>query len=284
NVLDENLWRGAFGKMLRDQSCLSKMDHCGQCPLRNECIYSRVFEPAPPPNTKVMRLYNQVPRPFVLRTVPAAKLGQHIIEISLFGDTVQYLGAVLNAFVNAARAGISKQRLRFELKDILQAKQLGVKEEWSSVLTNGLTENLPNLQIPTLPEIASFEFTRPIILKQNSQILTDRQIEFHHLFGSLLRRLFLLRYFYGQQDVTNDDSLLVDRSKTAKFMNRNLYWVERTRYSYRQNKEIPMAGVIGSCSLPMCDNTKVIWPLLWVGQWVHVGKGTTLGMGQYRLS
>ena len=27
----------------------------------------------------------------------------------------------------------------------------------------------------------------------------------------------------------------------------------------------------------------LLWPLLWQGQWVHAGKGTTFGLGAYRL-
>ncbi|WP_457676792.1 CRISPR system precrRNA processing endoribonuclease RAMP protein Cas6, partial [Thiolapillus sp.] len=26
------------------------------------------------------------------------------------------------------------------------------------------------------------------------------------------------------------------------------------------------------------------WPLLWSGQWFHVGKQTSMGLGRYRLS
>lgn len=28
----------------------------------------------------------------------------------------------------------------------------------------------------------------------------------------------------------------------------------------------------------------LLWPLLWQGQWVHAGKGTTFGLGAYRLT
>jgi CRISPR/Cas system endoribonuclease Cas6 (RAMP superfamily) len=28
---------------------------------------------------------------------------------------------------------------------------------------------------------------------------------------------------------------------------------------------------------------EVFWPYLWLGQWTHIGKGTSMGMGAYTI-
>lgn len=49
------------------------------------------------------------------------------------------------------------------------------------------------------------------------------------------------------------------------------------RYSARQQKELEYYGVVGAIGLP--EGPGPLWPLLAASLWIHVGKGTTLGMG-----
>jgi hypothetical protein len=50
------------------------------------------------------------------------------------------------------------------------------------------------------------------------------------------------------------------------------------RYSARQGNEIELRGVSGVLGLPFGPGK--LWPLLAAAQWIHVGKGAVLGMGQ----
>ncbi len=50
------------------------------------------------------------------------------------------------------------------------------------------------------------------------------------------------------------------------------------RYSARQQSELDLQGVQGSISLP--DGPGPLWPLLAAAQWLHLGKGTVMGLGQ----
>jgi hypothetical protein len=50
------------------------------------------------------------------------------------------------------------------------------------------------------------------------------------------------------------------------------------RWSSRQRKEIELRGVRGELELP--DGPGPLWPLLLLAGWLHVGKGTTQGLGQ----
>lgn len=53
------------------------------------------------------------------------------------------------------------------------------------------------------------------------------------------------------------------------------------RYSGRQKIDLEYYGVVGAIGLP--EGLGPLWPLLAALQWLHVGKGTTLGMGQVRI-
>jgi hypothetical protein len=55
-----------------------------------------------------------------------------------------------------------------------------------------------------------------------------------------------------------------------------------TRYSSRQNTLMEMGGLLGEMLLTG-PGLIGLWPALEYGQWVHVGKGTSFGLGAYTL-
>jgi CRISPR/Cas system endoribonuclease Cas6 (RAMP superfamily) len=57
-----------------------------------------------------------------------------------------------------------------------------------------------------------------------------------------------------------------------------------TRYSSRQQQEMTLGGVLGRWTLHGDEDTlSQIQPWLWLGQWLHVGKNATMGLGGYKL-
>ena len=50
------------------------------------------------------------------------------------------------------------------------------------------------------------------------------------------------------------------------------------RYSGRQRAELDLHGVTGFLDLP--DGPGELWPFLAAAQWLHLGKGTVMGLGQ----
>ena len=75
---------------------------------------------------------------------------------------------------------------------------------------------------------------------------------------------------------------LTQDNKKIDFKNKQLEWFDWTRYSSRQAAEINMGGLVGTVELNM-RGLNVFWPYLWLGQWTHVGKGTSMGMGAYTI-
>jgi CRISPR/Cas system endoribonuclease Cas6 (RAMP superfamily) len=58
-------------------------------------------------------------------------------------------------------------------------------------------------------------------------------------------------------------------------------WKAWARYSARQGRRIEWTGLVGPAIYEA--DLAPLWPYLVLGQWVHVGKGVTFGLGRYRL-
>ncbi|UYV19473.1 CRISPR system precrRNA processing endoribonuclease RAMP protein Cas6 [Halomonas qaidamensis] len=54
------------------------------------------------------------------------------------------------------------------------------------------------------------------------------------------------------------------------------------RHSNRQQKAMRLDGVTGELTLH--GRLEAWWPWLWLGQYTHVGKNTSFGVGQHHLS
>jgi hypothetical protein len=64
----------------------------------------------------------------------------------------------------------------------------------------------------------------------------------------------------------------------------DLHWFDWTRYSSRQQQEMTLGGVLGNWTLHGApDVLAEIYPWLWLGQWLHVGKNASMGLGKYHL-
>jgi len=61
-----------------------------------------------------------------------------------------------------------------------------------------------------------------------------------------------------------------------------LQWKDWTRFSSRQDQEMTLGGVIGEWTLS--GDLEELLPWFWLGQWLHVGKNATMGMGKYSLT
>jgi hypothetical protein len=58
-------------------------------------------------------------------------------------------------------------------------------------------------------------------------------------------------------------------------------WTRWARYSGRQDRRMEWEGLVGPVEYD--GDLKAFWPYLLFGQWIHVGSGTTFGLGRYCL-
>jgi hypothetical protein len=73
----------------------------------------------------------------------------------------------------------------------------------------------------------------------------------------------------------------VGHAETLRDDRTQLRWKDWTRYSSRQKQEMTLGGVMGRWLLR--GELAPLWPWLYLGQWLHLGKNATMGMGAYTL-
>jgi hypothetical protein len=118
-----------------------------------------------------------------------------------------------------------------------------------------------------------------------TRLIFDRHLaavpEFHILIRNLLRRLSNLAYFHCDSDLDLDFRGLVDAAQEVKLIENRTRWHDWERYSARQDARLKMGGVVGETVYE--GNLEPFAPLLALGEVLHVGKGTGMGLGRYRL-
>jgi hypothetical protein len=136
--------------------------------------------------------------------------------------------------------------------------------------------------IPAMPRQIEITFHTPLRIKQDSKNLATREFNFGAFFGNLLRRISMISYFHTDTPLETDFAALAAHARTVQFYSQQLKWFDWTRYSSRQQTEMNMGGLIGNVYLDM-QGLEDFWPYLWLGQWTHAGKGTSMGMGAYTI-
>ncbi len=278
-------WRGAFGHALKKTVCVVRNTPCNQCMLKSSCAYSYIFETPPPANVSKMRKYNASPHPFVLQfpksTDPTGN-GLYAINMQVFGHGQRFFPYIVHAMQRAGRDGIGGQRQVLELQLIQQILPDG---QQATIFQSGQLNPVSPAETPKLPAMPNhieIKIHTPIRIKQQGHNLNQQTFNFGGFFGNLLRRISMLSYFHTDTPLETDFAALSQQARTVNFDHQDIRWYDWTRYSSRQQTEMNMGGIIGSLSLDM-QQKEIFWPYLWLGQWTHVGKATSMGLGHYSI-
>lgn len=278
-------WRGVFGHALKSIVCVTKSPECRQCLLYRACVYPYVFETPPPPMSAKLRKYTAAPHPFLLE-IPwkAEPTRRPQLGLTLFGQANHYLAYLIHAFARAAREGL-RSAGALELESVEQEDVAG-SGRWHPIYRGqGALEALP-VKKPPVPPVPADNvrvlLETPLRLRHAEHYVTAEQFEFSDLFRNLLRRISLLTYFHTDTPLEADFAALTACSRAQALLEKDLLWQDWRRYSSRQQTLLGMGGVLGSFVV-RGDQLQMLWPFLWLGQWTHAGKGTSMGLGKYRL-
>jgi CRISPR/Cas system endoribonuclease Cas6 (RAMP superfamily) len=87
--------------------------------------------------------------------------------------------------------------------------------------------------------------------------------------------------FHCGQEADHPLGYLIDLAETVRIADRQTRWYDWERYSKRQGKRMKLGGLLGEVTYE--GDLEPFMPLLVLGSWVNMGKGTSFGLGRYRI-
>jgi hypothetical protein len=281
-------WRGLLGHGLRCVACVTHAPRCEGCLLQSRCVYAQVFENLDEKSSDGR--YRTRPHPFVL-TIPRRQQrlieagGRLSLEMALMGQAIDALPWLVQAMRESGRLGMGRDHARFTLVGIEQEEQLGC-DRWKRILmeNGGVLESLPVVPVVIPPPASALliELITPLRMKRHGRLVGPREFQASDFLRQLLRRTRDIAHFHGEAEgigfmLPQSRAEVFDRTATVE-----LRWQDWARYSSRQKSRLQMGGVTGSLRL-QGETLEEWWTLLWYGQWLHLGKATSMGLGQYRI-
>lgn len=277
--------RGALGHALRQTGCLRRCEDVRRCPFRETCAYAYCFETPPPVDAQRLRNQTAVPHPFVLRA-PAPRRdawtpGDTLrCSVLLVGRGTEYYPYFFAAMERAAAEGLGRDRVPFRLERVGDGDGTLL---WipgaPACLAPGVDHARP-LFDATAPDEATLRFTTPVRIVRDHRL--GATLDFRAFAGALLRRVSSLLYFHCGAGLDVDFRGLLERATQVRTVRDRLRMVPLDRWSNRQQASVPIDGLVGEVTWQGASVAE-LWPLIRIGEVIHVGKNTSMGQGRYEV-
>jgi len=288
------LLRGVFGAALRQGACSTGLPRCGECPLLRSCAYPALFE-TPPQPTQFAQRFSQMPNPYVIEPPPGlarVRPGERLVfHMVLVGEaTQQQLPLVVGAWQRALAAGLGQARVPARLVAVESVDAQGLAQPAFDLAARRTLAALPLLDLGAIARAGTqmaggvlLQFDSPLRLQHESQPLRPPQLRPRAFVSHLLRRInLMLDLHLGIRPAPFDVHALLALADQLADDRSQLHWQDLRRYSASQGRELPQGGVMGRWAWQ--GPVVPLLPWLLLGQWLHVGKAATAGLGGYSLS
>jgi len=225
-----------------------------------------------------------MPQPYVIEppTGGAQQLqaGQTFdFGLVLIGKALGDLPTVLQAWQRALRTGLGRGHTPCTLIEIFDENGLQRLSDKREQLSN------LNVVVPPPPALhtqATLHFHTPLRLQVQGKPVRAGQLTARDLLIALARRTQLLCDVHlGAAAPQQDFAVLSTQAAAITLHSEDLHWFDWGRYSQRQQQEMQLGGLLGSVQLQ--GDLAPFAALLQLGQWLHIGKNATMGLGGYRL-
>ncbi len=283
--------RGAFGSTFKRVVCVRRDGQCAGCLVRAHCAYSYVFEtPAADSEADLARHYTFAPHPFVMEPPEEARVaygaGERLsLGLVLIGRAIDYLPYFIHALDEMGQRGLGHGRGKARLARVwtpaaMPAGETAIYAAADAQLQTGSPVYHGPRQVPVTGGALRLRLATPTRLKDEGRLTPG--VDFPLLVRSLLRRTSELARIHCQAPLELDYRGWIERARTVRPLEAALHWHDWERYSRRQETRMKMGGVVGRVAF--AGDVEPFMPLVALGQDLHVGKGTSFGLGRYEIT
>jgi len=276
------VFRKGFGYALKKICCVVKKGSCKICFHKSKCVYNLLFEEKI--NNKEYRMlgFSEPPRPFVVEPPvdekKVYKSGETFeIYILIFGNSIQFLPYLVLTFNELGKNGIGETKAKYELLTVTTIDNKPIYDIHTQTFYNyDSTIKISFDDIKEINEI-KIKFLTPTRIKTVGKTM---DITFQTLIKSLIRRLTGLLLFYTDKKLECNFDEIINESEKISIKSSNLKRVEIERLTQQKNI-VKLSGVTGEI-IYQGELTK-FYPLLKIGEYIHIGRNTTFGLGKYEI-
>jgi CRISPR-associated endoribonuclease Cas6 len=251
---------------LHELSCVNRTAKtCANCTAAPSCAYAVLLEPSGK-GIPELGITDRAPPPLVLS--PEAPVvdgnpidlrkGHHLdVRVVLLGPARALSDLLVAALRVGARGGVGKR-----------------SHEGTRVPLTAVDVHAEPVVCAPPSTTAILETISPLRLTHEGKVRA--RFGAREFLLGLARRADTLSRLYGSEPLGPEPSTegLTLQTKSARV-------VHVERWSARQKARMDLPGVIGTFELR--GDVEPWWPWLALGEWVQVGKGTSMGFGRYRL-
>lgn len=282
-------------------------DRCRNgCRRLDTCMFGRLCEPPVNPAwpSPIQKLVGDTPPP-AYALWDSQDRRRHFdagtswsFELTAIGDlALRQIPAMVAAIQQGAEQGMGRIRLRSR---VLQVTSLGLEGitlaeqkpqgngtalTWQGYHLNEVTFGYQQAsewaQGFTQPvRTLSLRYLSPTKIKKRGQWVETPDLS--AVMRALTRRLRILSVVHGAGELPHTDyGPLLDLAETVQLEHHETMWTGYTRRS-KQSGQYDAEGFIGQAWYSG-DDLRPLLPILWLGQWLHIGKGYVMGNGRYSI-
>ncbi|MCL0065556.1 CRISPR system precrRNA processing endoribonuclease RAMP protein Cas6 [Dehalococcoidia bacterium] len=287
--------RGGFGHVFKRTVCISRDRNCMDCLLIGKCVYSYCFETPTGQETALSYTSSNHPHPFIIEPPHESqswpRQNDHInFNVVLIGNGIDYLPYFVFVFDELGRSGLGRERGKYllekveALSDFTNTQYETIYDSCRKFLSNGY-------QVRRFADIAeetsgytrrrlAIRFVTPTRIKYQGRI--EVEVNFSVLIKNLLRRISLLSEMHCNSRLDLDYADLIEKARNVRIVKSNLHWYDWERYSSRQKAKMKLGGFVGDITFE--GDLAEFMPFIKLGEYLHVGKGTSFGLGEYVIS
>lgn len=288
--------RGGLGAALKRLVCATGMDECRECPLLRSCPFTEVFNVIPADDDPFFKNETDAPRPFVISPPHGSEISRGQVArfgLVLAGRAAEQIPLFIMAYKHLGETGIGRGQHRFKLLSVTSVNP------WNPAKVTRIFDGTTNLYFAnaqaqpislesirenlkvdyTLKEV-SLVFDTPTRINSTDQAPGEAP-SFRNLIKAILRRYSALAALYGEGRPEMDYKAIVAAAGNVRLRTAALSSFRDRAYSRRKRDFTPIQGITGRVTYE--GDVAQFLPFLAIGQWMHVGKQATFGLGRYKL-